>query len=105
MFKRFYCIQEQAVGLCRFLINDCKEDLPHWKKILSLQDGSELSGITDDELFSKALPAEKCAPFVLCLQQCSCPKCEYLLNMLSDLSVVIDDEESTSHLQQGYVFV
>ena len=103
-------VQEQAVGLCHFLVNDCKESLPHWKKLLLQQNGaamitpSELCGITDNEFFYKVLPTGKCTginAFQQCLQQCSCPKCKYLLDLLSDLSIVIEDDEvSTSNTQQ-----
>ena len=98
-------VQEQTVGLCHFLVNDCKENLPHWRELLLRQDAaitpSELCGITDNEFFYKVLPTGKCTgmnAFQQCLQQCSCPKCKYLLDLLSDLLVVIEDDEvSTSN--------
>ena len=56
-------IQKEFTGLCHFLINDCKEDLYHWKQSL-LQDGvitsSELCGISDNQFFIKYLPAMGC---------------------------------------------
>ena len=103
----FSIVQEQAVGLCHFLVNDCKEDLPHWKQLLLQQDGviapSELCGITDNELFYEVLPTGKCTginAFQQCLRQCSCPKCQYMFNLLSDLSTEVDDEVSTGDIEQ-----
>ena len=99
----FSVVQEQAVGLCHFLVNDCKEDLPHWKQLLLQQDGViaplELCGITDNELFYEVLPTRIIA-FQHCLQQCSCPKCKHVFNLLSHLSTEVDDEVSTSDIQQ-----
>ena len=100
-------MQGQIDGLCRFLVNDCEEDLPHWKQLL--QDNevitpSELQRVTDKELFSKVLPVRKCKgimAFQQCLKQCSCQRCKYLLQLWSDKSVAMEDDEiSTLYTKQ-----
>ena len=71
-------MQNEFTRLCHFLVNDCKEDLYHWKQLL-LQDGvitsSELCGISDSEFFIKCLPAMGCKKFTILkhINQCKCP--------------------------------
>ena len=83
-------IQNEFTGLCYFLVNDCKEDLYHWKQLL-LQDGvitsSELYGISDSEFFIKCLPAMGCKQFTILthIYQCKCPSCTCLSGDLSNL--------------------
>ena len=97
-------MQAQIVGLCHFLTDDCKEDLPHWKQLLQQDEviTRSLCGITDNELFYKVLATEKCKAGIIsfqqCLWQCSCPRCKYLLNLLS--MVIEDDKVSTSDIQK-----
>ena len=103
----FAVVQGEIDGLSRFLVKDCKEDLPHWKQLL--QDNEVMRpfqphSVTDNELFSKVLPDRECTgimAFHQCLKQCSCPRCEYLLRLWSGLSVAADDDNfSTSDAQQ-----
>ena len=99
----FCHVQGQIDGLCRFLLDDCKEDLPHWKQLL--QDNevftpSWLYGVTNDQLCSEILHVKNCA-FQQCLKQCSCHRCECLLKLWSDLSIAVEDDEiSTSYTKQ-----
>ena len=100
-------VQGEIDGLCRFLVNDCKEDLPHWKQLL--QDNevispSELETVTNNKLFFEILRVRKCRgimAFQQCLKQCSCHRCEYLLQLWSGISVAVEDDEiSTLYKKQ-----
>ena len=106
----FAIVQGEVDGLCRFLLNDCKEDLPHWKQLL--QDNEVVTqsqfGVTNNELFSKVLPNRECTgimAFHQCLKRCSCPRCKHLLRLWSDLSVADYDEVPTSDPQQRNRYV
>ena len=100
----FAVVQGEIDGLSRFLVNDCKEDLPHWKQLL--QDNevitpSQLHGVSDNELFFEVLPNRGCMgimAFHQCLKQCNCPRCEYLLRLWS--VAADDDNSSISGVQQ-----
>ena len=83
-------IHNEFTGLCHFLVNDCKEDLYHWKQLL-LQDEvvtlSELCGTSDSEFFIKFLPAMGYKQFTILkhINQCKCPSCTCLSGDLSNL--------------------
>ena len=100
----FAIAQGEIDGLCHFLVNDCKEDLPHWKQLL--QDNKVITpsqlGVTNNKLFSEVLPNRECTgimAFHQCLKQCSCPRCKYLLRLWSDLSVAVptSDPQQRNH--------
>ena len=84
-------MQEEFDEFFYYLASDCKDDIPHWRKLL-LQDGVIEMSTTDDELFTKILPAKGCkglTDFCNCLEKCHCTSCRQLtvdmlnLNMLS----------------------
>ena len=87
-------IQQEFDEFFYYLASDCKDDIPHWRKLL-LQDGVIEMFATDDELFTKILPAKRCkglSDFCNCLKKCHCTSCRRLtedmlnLNMLPPLN-------------------
>ena len=96
-------MQGQIDGLRCFLINDCKEDLPHWKQLLQENEvftPSWLYGVTNDQLYSEILCVKNCA-FQQCLKHCRCHRCQSLLKLWSDLSIAVEDDKiSTSYTKQ-----
>ena len=117
-------MQEEFDEFFYYLASDCKDDIPHWRKLL-LRDGVIEMSTTDDELFTKILPAKGCkglSDFCNCLEKCHCTSCRQLtedmlnLNMLSppnnnlflpDLTLLCSEDKwyDISHCSISYCLI